>query len=225
MNHILNLQSDNRNDTSSEDEEEDDLDCEPDPLLLLPETPRVEEFDHVTPRSLSPEPTPPTVARRSRVIGAPSRRRSGYTSEEPNINPTPPPPPSWEDESDDELLLRPPRRLSNPINPVSTRVTRHRRHAHSMSSAMLPLAPLQLSRLPRISDLPDADEKERTELIKSAILASSPEVTSDSLSSYSSCSPVARKLDSCQSEFKMEDEDMEELVRSVHKTLIGQSKD
>jgi hypothetical protein len=94
-----------------------------------------------------------------------------------------------------------------------------------MSSTHPPLAPLELSRLSRLPDLADPDEKERTELVKSAILASSPAILPGSISSSTSPSIVARKLDSCQSEFEVEDEDMEELVRSVHKTLIGQSKD
>lgn len=228
MNHILDLRADRSQDESAEDEDDDIPgleDYEPDPLLLIPETHSTEVIDGSTPLEPSSGSTTHST-RHNCIVGPPTRRRSGTMSEEPDNQLTPPPPNNWEDESEDELLLRPSfRRLSTPTSPISPRVNRHRRQAYSLSSVHPPLAPLQLSRLPRISDLPSADEKERTELIKSAILASSPESSTDSLQSDSSSSPVARKLDSCQSGFEVEDEDMEELVRSVHKTLIGQSKD
>lgn len=229
LNQLLDLQNSQIQDYSTSDSDDDeDLDFddgEEDPLLLIPEG-TFEADNDDTPRSPSPSPqTRQSTIRRNCVVGPP-RRRSGYLSEELDATPIPHPPASWEDESDDELLLCPTRRTMAPSHPVSSRVTRHRRQAYSMSSAHPPLAPLQLSRLPRLSDLPDADEKERTELVKSAILASSPEVSpEDSISASTSPSVVARKLDSCQSEFEVDDEDMEELVRSVHKTLIGQSKD
>jgi hypothetical protein len=128
----------------------------------------------------------------------------------------------WEDESDDEPSHQSPTLVPLPDSPALSNVSKRRQsysmgHNRQSSSiySQLALSPTT-NRLMINTDIANEEDSERTEIIRSSILVSSPPPASASTSTTHGAQAEV---------YCNEDHEMEDLVRSIHRTLLNQPGD